>query len=276
MEILIRKLFNKSKEYILLILLLIISLSIIPLNNNPEIKKIKTYAFATFAVFGNLLESTLTLFSNRDELLELKKENAKLMLAVNSLREYALENSELKKLLSFKLTSNYDLIPSTVVSKNISNTQGAYIINSGVRDNISKSMPVINENGLVGIVSETSNNYALVQTLTNSSLKISCTIPRSNVNGIVRWDGSNLIMQNIPTTADINRGDRVVTSVLSTIFPPSIPVGLVVKKESNISGLLSNVTIKPFVDVFSIKNVFVLNSVESTQIDSLELNLLSK
>ena len=108
------------------------------------------------------------------------------------------------------------------------------------------------------------------------SLKISATIPRSNVNGVIRWDGNNLIMQNIPTTADINKGDRVVTSMLSTIFPPSIPIGVVEKKESNISGLLSDITIKPYVDVYSVKNVFVLAIVKSTQIDSLELNLLSK
>jgi rod shape-determining protein MreC len=81
-------------------------------------------------------------------------------------------------------------------------------------------------------------------------------------------------MKNIPTTADINKGDRVVTSTLSTIFPQAIPIGLVIKKESNISGLLSNVTIKPFVDVPKVKNVFVLEEIKSTQIDSLELNLL--
>jgi rod shape-determining protein MreC len=137
-------------------------------------------------------------------------------------------------------------------------------------------MPVLNDRGLVGIITETSENFSLVKTLTNSTLKISATIPRSNVNGIVFWDGGKLIMQNVPTTADINKGDRVVTSVLSTIFLPSIPIGLVVKKESNISGLLSNVTIQPFVDVYSVKNVFVLSKVRSTQIDSLELNLLSK
>lgn len=276
MEIFIRKLFNKSKEYLLLILLLIISLSIIPLNNNPEVKKIKTYAFATFAVLGNLFESTTSLFGSEDELLELQKENAQLMLAVNSLRGYALENNELKNLLSYKLSSNYDLISSTIISKNISNTQGVYIINSGIKDSISKSMPVINGNGLIGIISEVSDDFALIQTITNSTLKVSATIQRSNVNGVVLWDGNNLIMQNIPTTADIKRGDRVVTSILSTIFPPSIPIGLVVKKESNISGLLSNVTIKPFVDVYSVKNAFVVAIVKSAQIDSLELNLLSR
>ncbi len=276
MGILIRKLFSKSKEYLLLIILLIISLAILPLNNNTEIKKIKTFAFATFAIFGNLFESASSLFSSEDKLSKLRNENARLMLEVNSLREYALENRELKSLLNYQLSSKYELISSTIVSKNISNTQGAYIINAGLEDSIRKSMTVMNENGLIGIVTEVSNNFSLVQTLTNSSLKISATIPRRNVNGIIRWDGNNLIMQNIPTTAVINKGDRVVTSVLSTIFPPSIPIGLVVKKESNISGLLSNVTIKPFVDVYSVKNVFVLARVESTQIDSLELNLLSK
>ncbi len=275
MEILIRKLFNKSKEYLLLILLLIISLSIIPLNNNHHVKRIKTYAFVTFALFGNLVESTSSIFRNEDELLELQNENAKLMLDVNSLREYALENTELKNLLSFKLSSNYELIPSTIISKNISITQGVYIINSGIEDSISKSMPVINGNGLLGIISEVSDDFALVRTLSNSALKVSATIRRSNVNGVIRWDGNNLIMQNIPTTADIKRGDRVVTSILSTIFPPSIPIGVVEKKESNISGLLSDITIKPYVDVYSVKNVFVVPIVKSTQIDSLELNLLS-
>ena len=276
MKILVLNLLHKSKEYLILMFLLVISLSIIPLNKNPEITKIKTYAFGTVAVAGNMFNGLSSFFSNDSELLQLQKENAKLMLTVNSLREYALENSELKNLLSYKLTSNYKFIPSVIVSKNISNTQGAYVINSGKFDSVAKSMPVLNDKGLVGIITETSDNFSLLKTLTNSSLKISATIPRSNVNGIVHWDGGKLIMQNVPTTADINKGDRVVTSVLSTIFPPSIPIGLVVKKESNISGLLSNVTIQPFVDVYSVKNIFVLSKIRSTQIDSLELNLLSK
>ena len=276
MKTLVRKLLYKSKEYLLLLLLLVISLSIIPLNKNQEINKIKTYAFGVVATAGNLWNGVTSSFNNDDEFLELQSENAKLMLAVNSLREYALENSELKNLLEFKSSSNNRLIPSTIVSKNISNTQGMYIINSGRKDSVAKSMAVLNDKGLVGIISEVSENFSVLKTLTNSSLKISATIPRSNVNGIVHWDGSKLIMQNVPTTADINKGDRVVTSVLSTIFSPSIPIGLVVKKESNISGLLSNVTIKPFVDVYSVKNIFVLAKIRSTQIDSLELNLLSK
>ncbi len=269
-----RKLFSKSKEYILLIILLVISLILLPLNNNSAVKKIKTYAFATFAISGSLFEGITSVFSNNSETLLLKKQNAKLMLSTNKLREYALENRELKQLLEFKNSSNYNLIPSTVVLKNVSNIHGTFIINSGLQDSILKSMPVLNEMGLIGIVKDVEQNYSTINTISNVSLKISGTIVRSNVHGIVSWNGDELIMKNIPTTADVKIGDRVVTSVISTILPPSIPIGVVVKKSSNISGILNNVLIEPFVDVNSIKNVFILTEVKSEQIHNLELNLI--
>lgn len=269
-----RKIFNKSKEYILLFILLVISLIVLTQSSNPEIKKIRRYAFASFAVWAEVLNSVIS--SENSELNKLQIENAKLMLEVNKMREFALENDELKTLLKYEITSDYKLIHATVVAKNISKTQGVYIINVGLKDSVLKSMPVLNELGLIGIVTEVSNDYSLVQTLTSSSLKISATIPKSNIQGIISWSGDMLVIRNVPTTTDISKGDRVVTSILSTIVPPSIPIGLVVEKRTNISGLLSEIVVKPFVDVNSVKNVFVLSAVKSCQIDSLELNLLSK
>ncbi|VAX16089.1 hypothetical protein MNBD_IGNAVI01-200 [hydrothermal vent metagenome] len=274
MELFLRKLFNKLKEYIVLAVLLLISLILLPQNKNTEVKKIKSYAFATFAILTNVSSSIGDIFKSSDELEEQRKINAELMLKLNRVREYALENKELKKLLGYKEEVKSRLIPTTVVAKNFSNIQGNYIINAGISDSVYKSMPVITNDGLVGIVTDTEENFSLVRTLHNTSFRISGTIQRSNINGIIFWDGQNLVMHNIPTTADIDKGDRVVTSVLSSILPPSIPVGLVVKKESNISGILSNVIIRPFVDVLTVKNIFVLQEVKSKQIDSLELNLL--
>ncbi|MBU0475183.1 MAG: rod shape-determining protein MreC, partial [Bacteroidetes bacterium] len=261
-------------EYILLFILLIISLIILTQSSNPEIKKIRRYAFASFAVWAEVLYSIVS--TENSELNELQIENAKLMLEVNMMREFALENEELKSLLKFEITSDYNLIPAAIVAKNISSTQGLFIINVGIKDSIRKSMPVMNEQGLIGIVTEVSNDYSLVQTLTSSSLKISATVPKSNIQGVISWSGDVLVIRNIPTTADVNKGDRVVTSILSTIVPPSIPIGLVVERRSNISGLLSEIVVQPFVDVNSVKNVFVLSVVKSSQIDSLDLNLLSK
>ncbi len=274
MELFLRKLFNKLKEYILLAILLLISLILLPQNKNTEVKKIKSYAFATFAIITDASTSLGDIFKSSDELEKQRMINAQLMLKLNRVREYALENKELKELLGYKKETDSKLFPATIIAKNFSNIQGNYIINAGKNDSIYKSMPVLTNDGLVGIVTDAQNDFSLVRTLHNTSFKISGTIQRGNINGIIFWDGQNLVMHNIPTTADIDKGDRVVTSVLSSILPPSIPVGLVVKKESNISGILSNVIIRPFVDVLKVKNVFVMQEVKSKQIDSLELNLL--
>ncbi len=64
-------------------------------------------------------------------------------------------------------------------------------------------------------------------------------------------------------------GDRIIVSELSSILPPSIPVGIVVEKESTLSGVLSNLRIKPFVKLNTLKNVIVLQIEKSNQLDSL-------
>lgn len=274
MELFVRKIIYKLREYIVLVVLLLISLVLLPQNESQEVKKIKSYAFASFAIITNISSSIGDLFDNSNALDEQRKINAELMLQLNSVRDHALENDNLKELLEFKAQSTSQLIPTTIIAKNISNIQGSYIINSGWGDDVLKSMPVITNEGLIGIVVEVEENFSVVRTLYNTSLKIAGTIQRSNIDGILYWDGQNLIMHNIPTTADIDKGDRVVTSTLSSILPPSIPIGLVVKKESNVSGILSNIIIDPFVDVLAAKNVFVLKEIRSKQIDELELNLL--
>ena len=274
MELFVRKLIYKLREYIVLVILLLISLVLLPQNENQEVKKIKSYAFATFAIITNMSSSIGSLFDNSDALDEQRKINAELMLQLNSVRDHALENKNLKELLEFKEQSASQLIPTTIIAKNISNIQGSYIINSGWSDGVLKSMPVVNNDGLLGIVIEAEENFSVIRTLNNTSLKIAGTIQRSNIDGVIYWDGQNLIMHNIPTTANIDKGDRVVTSTLSSILPPSIPIGLVVKKESNVSGILSNIIIDPFANVLTAKNAFVLVEVRSKQIDELELNLL--
>ena len=116
----------------------------------------------------------------------------------------------------------------------------------------------------------------ILSSLENSNLKLAVRDQRSNVNGILTWDGVQLVLQNIPTTDDVKAGDRIVTSAFSTIVPPQIPVGIVLKKETTISGLLSNVVVEPYVNLKALRNVFVMKLIQSKQLDSLELNLLKK
>lgn len=274
MQRFIRRFVLSFKEYIVLLLLLIISLSFISLNDTAQVKNLKTFTLEYFAFINSALTEISNMFSDTDEILKLKKQNAELMLQVNLLRDYGLENTELKNLLDYKKRSEIQLAPASIVSQLISKVQGNLIINVGLSDSIEVGMPVVNGRGLIGIITEAAENFSVVRTLHNTSLSLAVIDQRSYVSGILDWDGINLILKNIPTTYDVKIGDRIITSEFSTIFPPSIPIGVVTAKETNISGLLNNVTIKPFVDFNSLKNVLVLKIVQNKQINNLELNLL--
>jgi len=76
MQRFIRRFFFDYKEYVVLIIFLIISLAFLPLNNSQKLKKIKTYAFASFAFINNGTDKFLDLFVNDTELKRLRKENA--------------------------------------------------------------------------------------------------------------------------------------------------------------------------------------------------------
>lgn len=270
----INRIWNGYKEYIVLIVLLLFSLSLISFSQRPSIKKVKTTAFGSFAVITSVFSKIITPFQSSFEIEKLREENAKLMLQVNQLREYGVQAVELKQMLSFKDTTDFPLIPAKIISKYISTTQGNFIINAGKDEKIKNGMPVISDKGLIGVVSSVSKEFSIVQTLKNHELKFAVKNQRSRFDGVVEWNGSDLIIKNVPKTFDMEVGDRIITSDFSTKFPPSIPIGVVSGGNRDKTGIFNNIIVKPFVDLIRIENVFVIGIVPSFQKNGLELNLV--
>lgn len=270
----LRRLAADFKEYILLIILSVISLIVLSNNEKPQAKHLKIFAIGNFAVLSEITNEAISIFKKDAALDELKQENARLMLDLNRLRKYRLENEELRSMLAFRDTSKYPLVPAKVVSKLVTKTQGNFIINRGSRDEIQKGMPVLNPKGLIGLIVDVAENYSVVRTLNNSNLNIAVTMQRTNLDGVLSFDGRNLVIKNIPATYDVQIGDRVETSSFSSLFPPAVPVGVVGKKESSILGLLHNITIVPFANISAVNNLFILKVLPGKQINKLEMNLL--
>ncbi|HEX2867528.1 MAG TPA: rod shape-determining protein MreC [Ignavibacteriales bacterium] len=262
------------KEYIIVVLLLVISLSVLSLNSKPGIKKVKAYAFGGFAVCTSGVSKILEPFSTAFEVESLREENARLMLQVNRLREYGLQNEELKKQLALKDSSQYPLVSARVVSKFVSASQGNFIINAGDDRNIKTGMPVINSQGLLGVVTTVSKDYSIVRTLRNRELKFAVKNQRSRFDGVLEWNGKELTIKNVPKTYDMEVGDRIVTSDFSTKFPPSIPVGVVAGGNRDKTGIFNNIVVSPYADFVRVEHVFVIAFVPSVQKNNLELNLI--
>jgi rod shape-determining protein MreC len=270
------RIWNEFKEYVILVLLLIISLIILSQNQNQEVKKVRAVAFGTFASVTSVITDVINIAKVKSENERLQKVNAELMLQVNRLREYGIMNEELKGLVGLKDSISYPLIPAMIVSKSFSKSQSTITLNAGENDGIKAGMPVINDKGFVGIVNSTSENFAIARTLKNIDLKLTVKDERSRVDGIMKWNGEDLVIVDVPKTYDIEPGDRIVTSDLSSIIPVPVPIGVVVGLSKIETGIFNEVKVNPFVDFVRVEYVFVMKVVQSRQKNNLELNFYNR
>ncbi len=272
----ISKFWENFKEYIILVILLIVSLFILSQNQNSKVRQVRAVAFGSFAAVTSIVSDVINISSYKKENNRLREVNAELMLQVNRLREYGIINQELKNLLNLKDSVKYPLIPAAVVSKLSTRSQGSITINVGEKDSVKPGMPVINDKGMVGIITSVSQDYAIARTLQNIDLKLTVKDERSRIDGIMKWNGKELVIVDVPKTYDIEPGDRIVTSEISSIIPVPVPVGVVSGLSKVETGIFNEASVKSFVDFGSVENVFVVGLVESKQKNDLELNFYNR
>jgi rod shape-determining protein MreC len=264
------------KEYIVLVVLLIISLILLSQNNTQGIQQVRSIAFGTFASVTSVFTDVFNISNLKQENETLRRTNAEMMLHLSRLREYAIVNEDLKGLLALKDSSKFPLIPATIVSKSLTKSQGTITLNAGKNQSVKVGMPVITDKGLVGIIYSISDNYSIARTLTNVDLKITVKSERTRENAVMKWNGEKLVMINVPKTFDLKKGDRIVTSEISSIIPFPLPVGLVYEIGNVEQGIFNEIRVHPFVDFQKVENVFILGIVKSKEIDDIEFNLLSR
>ncbi|MGE5797488.1 MAG: rod shape-determining protein MreC [Ignavibacteria bacterium] len=272
----ISKFWESFKEYIILSVLLITSLIILSLNQKPAVKKVRSAAFGSFAAITTIVSDVIDISKIKSENNRLRRVNAELMIQVNKLREYGVINENLRKLIDLKDSLDYPLVPASVVSKALTKAQETITINVGSREKIRPGMPVINDQGLVGIVYSTSEDFAIIRTLKNFDLKLTVKDERSRIDGIMKWNGEELVIIDVPKTYDVEPGDRIITSDLSSIISIPIPVGIVAGITNIETGIFNQVRVKPFIDFASIEYVFVVGIVPSKQKNDLELNFYNR
>jgi rod shape-determining protein MreC len=273
---LISYVWNQFREYLVLVLLVIISLSLLTQNNNPQIQKVRALAFGSFASVTSVFYDLFNITQLKKENLALRKLNAELMLQLGILREQGILNHELKGMLGLKDTFALPLVPANIVSKSLSVTQNTITINVGSSKAIRPGMPVISYRGFVGIVQSCTENFSIIRTIKNVDLKLTVKNEKNRLNGIMKWDGEKLMIVDVPRTFDFDIGDRIVTSEISSIVPVPIPVGIVSEIEEDKTGLLNLIHIKPFEEVLSVENVFILTIVENLEKNNLELNFYNR
>lgn len=204
---------------------------------------------------------------------QLKRKNNDLSLENQQLREYKAEAKRMRLLLNYQQENKeqYDLTVARVIARQPNNWFNLITIDKGSADGILQGMPVINADGLVGRISNTSYHTAQVTLITDREMAVGAIIQNSReTQGIIEGMGetNSLRMINIPYYSKVGKYERVVCSGLSKFYPKGIQIGYVqaVKKESN--GLLLSATISPAVAFDKLEEVMVITQFRSPVVTS--------
>ena len=117
-----------------------------------------------------------------------------------------------------------------VVQMTMNGMRNYLTVNRGEEDSVYEGMGVRNEEGAVGIVATVGKHYAVVLPIINIETHLSCRFLKNDYIGTLQWDGRDTRfaeLADVATHLEVNIGDTIVTSGLSTSFPAGIPVGVV-------------------------------------------------
>lgn len=258
------------KEYLILSALVVVSLIFLSLNDNAQIKRIRTFSAVILGTAQQGLSFIPSYFRLKTENELLRRVNIELADEASQLREAKLENLRLRQMLELKERTPFTFVAASVVSKNLALLRNSLTLDVGEADGVRSSMPVVNDAGLVGVVISASAHYSVVNILLNTDFRASAKVQRSRVDGILAWDGRELMLKNIAKTLDVKVGDVVNTSDYSSTYPAGIRIGLVKNVTEEPGSLFKTVTIEPSVDFVRLEEVFIITSIPDREKTELE------
>jgi rod shape-determining protein MreC len=155
-----------------------------------------------------------------------------------------------------------------VVNNSVSLQNNYITIHRGEKQGVKKDMGVISPQGLVGMVVNTSDNFAVVMSMLNRQSSVSAKLLKTGELGKVQWDGTSLsrvTMINIPKNVQVAKGDSIVTSGYSLSFPPNILIGTVAEVVGDKSSNFYTLQIKPATNFYSLEYVNVVDNLQKEE-----------
>lgn len=158
---------------------------------------------------------------------------------------------------------------ATVVYNTVNSQKNFIQVNRGSSQGIKDNMAVVSSDGaVVGVVVNTSANFAQVMSLLHVQNSVSASLKRSGDFGTVEWDGKDpryLLLKKIPKTVEVKKGDTVLTSQVSFNYPPGYMVGTVSDlKLDNTTGMYQ-LKIKTAANFYNLQQVHILENTDYTE-----------
>jgi rod shape-determining protein MreC len=209
-------------------------------------------------------------FRAKSQVAGLKKQVHQLDYELAQLQGAALQNRQLRAQVHLDATSGiaaYNPVSANVYGHDPQLWFATIDVDKGSDDGVALNDPVIGDRGLVGVVTTVDPTVSVVTLITDHAYSVSAEVQdQQGDQGVLVPETGNpnaLLLQDLPTHAQITKGQLVVTTgfkdgSLQSLYPPNIPIGTV--SDANQDQLVQNqqVQVTPLVDLRHLTAVQIL------------------
>jgi rod shape-determining protein MreC len=158
----------------------------------------------------------------------------------------------------------YTFVTSKVINNSVNRRNNYLTLNKGGLQGIRPEMGVVCAEGIVGIVKDTSAHFSSVLSLLHKDTRISAMVKKSGYVGSLVWDGFDFRharLKDIALHVKLAKGDTIVTSSFSSIFPEGIMIGTVEDFEAKEGDNFYSINVRLSTDFSNLSSVYIVENV---------------
>ncbi len=207
-------------------------------------------------VSNNFIDTNRLQLENKVLKEQLREKNADLLL----LDQLKIENQRLRLLLRSPLRQDEYKKITEVLTAEMDAYRQQVIINQGQKQGAYVGQAVIDERGVVGQVISVGENSSRVLLITDVTHAIPIQVLRNDVRGIANGTGHNdeLIIDSLPRSTDVIKGDILVTSGLGGRYPEGYPVAMVESVANDPKSQFARIVAKPLASLDRLRYLLLL------------------
>ena len=281
-----RKIFNdllKSRHFLIVLIIICLTLILATFTRENSQGPLYTIAGTVITPFQNGVnrvgDALMNWASGFKNVQKLNTENEELRAKIDELtaqnNQLIQAQAELKRLEDlYELDQEYPeytKVAASVISKDPGNWYSTFIINKGTADGLAVDMNVLAGSGLIGIITETGENWSTVRTIIDDASSISGMVASTSDTCVV---SGNLSMMNsgkieFSELKDrdevVTEGTAIVTSNISTKYLTGLLIGYVAEVAEDSNHLTKSGTLIPAADFKNIREVLVIKELKQTK-----------
>lgn len=267
------RLFSKNSLFFFFILLQIIALVLIFSRNSMQ----QSWIAGQTAAFNSTVSGTI---DKGTSYLKLKQVNEQLVAQNKYLMEqlYGKDKGEIPKFRKVHDTVGggqlFTIVDGDIVFNSINRRDNYFTINRGRLHGVNPKMGVIATHGLAGIVVNTTDNYALVQSvLSMNKIRINAALKNSGYFGTLTWRGENsrlMHLSDVPKYVPLKVGDTVVTDGKSAIFPEGIMIGKVAGYEVDTKTGFWDISVELSETMGNLSKIYVVKNLKKSEVQKIQ------